>query len=132
MGKIKVDINPLNLNYNAIIESALNKAQFPSCYGQLQPPLLKKEIFVDSEILLAHKESGTPLSKYTPSQIIIEPMQDDSLLITEKGIEHIKAEVEKLANDYVEKITRCNSCKVIDTCYKISKLALETVHLYYK
>ncbi len=51
------------------------------------------------------------------------------LVLTKEGLDYIESYKERRAQEYVEHVTGCLTCELIDVCYKLTKNFLTLVRL---
>jgi len=133
--KVKVNLDLFG-SVDEQIELELGKSSIPSCLGNMCPPLISSIVDIDSELLLAKKESMPEenFSKINPSDIFAS--ERDCEIFPDFGVSvpgeaRLRELREKSIDKYVSRLKKCAApCKYMDLCHKLTTHYLNTIKLY--
>lgn len=142
--KVSINIDKIGKGLDAMIIEELENNKLPPCLGNMTPPLLSRVINVDDSIVFKPK-SSVPDEQVIrkASEIIVKDVDDVhqvdpkflndiegvDLVLTKEGLDYIEDYKEKRAHQYVEHVSGCLTCELIDVCYKLTKNFLALVRL---
>jgi len=135
--KVSINIDKVGGGLDKLIMDKLSEKELPSCLGNMTPPLLSRIINVDDSIVFKPKSSVAKEQVIENAAAIvvtrIDDLDDDlkgtDLVLTKEGLDYIEDYKERRAQEYVDHVSNCVACDLIDICYKLTKNFLTLVRL---
>jgi hypothetical protein len=131
--KIKVDVDVIKPLIDDLIEKGLTEKGLPKCLGSMVPPIIRRVTEFEDTDLLSPREA-IPVDERTDVDLL-ELLKGDrdkygnKYVLTQKGLEKIKAYKEERVKVYVEQLVSCVNCKHEAICYKLTVNYMRLIQL---
>jgi len=130
--KVIVNVDGILPVLDDMIIKGLEQEGYPTCLGNMIPPLLMRKIEVDEEKVLKVK-GLTPTTEIVLEDVsqVVESNVDivNNRVMTQEGIDYINEYKTNRAEMYVKQLVKCISCEYVDTCYKLTTTYLTLISI---
>jgi len=129
--KDQIHVDAVGPTLDSLIEENLEKANLPSCLGNMIPPIMIRMIEVeDHEFFSAkHKIPPQEIAMEDISSLLATTIENSDFVLTKKGLDKIQEYKKDRASLYTQHLIKCSNCKVQDLCYKLTTNYLKLINL---